>query len=129
NIPLFYVKNFEATDKFGTKELKVLGFRGVQTKVTGVTGEFKCTIYKVTSDFIKIASDYRRTGRLPEVSITVTNEDPASTIGRQQTQYTGVVFTEIPTGKISVEEEFLEEDLSGAYADFTIIEPFKQIQD
>lgn len=124
NIPLFFLKSIEATVELNKTEIAVLGKRGVQQKVTGASGSGSMTIYRVTSEFAKIAMDYLKTGTIPEIKLKVTNDDPQSTVGRQTTMLYGVLPDSIVIAKLDVESEVLDEDLDFTFNDGEILEGF-----
>lgn len=125
NIPLFFLKNIEATVELVKTEVPVLGKRMNQQKVTGANGSGSMTIHKVTSEFAQIGVDYIKTGKVPEVTVKVTNDDPASTIGRQTTLLMGVVFDSINIAKLDVEAETLDEDTDFTFNDADLLDKFK----
>ncbi|EHV0179970.1 phage portal protein, partial [Enterococcus faecalis] len=77
NVPMFFLKNIEATVELVKTEVPVLGKRMNQQKVTGANGTGSMTIHKVTSEFAQIGINYLKSGKIPMITIKVTNEDPA----------------------------------------------------
>ncbi|EKZ7015251.1 phage tail tube protein [Listeria monocytogenes] len=125
NIEMFFLKNIEATVELVKTEVSALGKRMNQQKTTGATGSGSMTIHKVTSEFAKIAIDYLKKGTVPDITIKVTNNDPASTIGRQSTLLKGIVFDSIPIAKLDIESETLDEDVDFTFDDADLLEMFK----
>lgn len=125
NIPMFFLKNIEASVELTKTEVPVIGKRMTQQKVTGAAGSGSMTIHKVTSEFAKIGVNYLKTGRVPVVTIKVTNDDPQSTIGRQTTLLKNVLFDSIVIAKLDVESETLDEDVDFTFDDADILEAFK----
>lgn len=125
NIPMFFLKNIEATVELTKTEVPVIGKRMTQQKVTGATGSGSMTIHKVTSEFAQIGINYLKTGTVPVVTIKVTNDDPQSTIGRQSTTIKNVLFDSIVIAKLDVESETLDEDVDFTFDDADILEAFK----
>ena len=126
NVPMFYLKNIEATVELVKTEVPVLGKRMNQQKVTGANGSGSMNIHKVTSEFAKIGVGYLKTGTVPEIQIKVTNDDPSSTIGRQSTLIKDVIFDSIVIAKLDVEAETLDEDVDFTFSDADLLEPFKE---
>lgn len=121
---MIYVKSLEATLKKKKKELNVLSYRGTQHKTTGWAGTGKITSYYVTSAFRKLASEYNKTGKDIYFTITVTNEDATSTLGKQTIVLYYINFDDIVLAKIAVDDEVLEEDMSFTFSDFEILDEF-----
>jgi len=124
NVPMFWLKNIEATVELVKTEVPVLGKRMNQHKVTGATGSGSMTIHKVTSEFAQIGIDYLKTGTIPSVSIKITNDDPSSTIGRQSTLISDVIFDSITIAKLDVESDTLDEDIDFTFSDADLLDLF-----
>lgn len=125
NIPMFFLKNIEAVVELVKTEVPVLGKRMNQQKVTGANGTGSMTIHKVTSEFAKIGIGYLKTGTVPDIQIKITNDDPASSIGRQSTVIKGVLLDSIVIAKLDIEAETLDEDVDFTYHDGDLLEQFK----
>lgn len=125
NIPMFFLKNIEATVELVKTEVPVLGKRMNQQKVTGANGTGSMTIHKVTSEFAQIGIDYIKKGTLPNVTVKVTNDDPNSTIGRQTTLLSGVLLDSVVIAKLDIESETLDEDVDFTFDDADLLEKFK----
>lgn len=124
NVPLFFLKTIEATVELVKTEVPVLGKRTNQQKVTGANGTGSMTIHKVTSEFAQIAVNYMKTGKIPDITIKVTNDDPNSTIGRQSVLLKDVIFDSIVIAKLDVESETLDEDVDFTFSDTDLLETF-----
>lgn len=126
NVPMFWLKNIEAMVELIKTEVPVLGKRMNQQKVAGANGAGSMVIHKVTSEFAKIGIDYLKSGTIPEITIKVTNDDPNSTIGRQSTLISGVIFDSVPIAKLDIESETLDEDVSFTFSDADLLDQFNQ---
>ncbi len=126
NVPMFWLKNIEAMVELIKTEVPVLGKRMNQQKVAGANGTGSMVIHKVTSEFAKIGIDYLKSGTIPEITIKVTNDDPNSTIGRQSTLISGVIFDSVPIAKLDIESETLDEDVSFTFSDADLLDQFNQ---
>ncbi|HBD0708866.1 phage tail tube protein [Enterococcus faecalis] len=124
NVPMFFLKNIEATVELVKTEVPVLGKRMNQQKVTGANGTGSMTIHKVTSEFAQIGINYLKSGKIPMITIKVTNEDPASTIGRQSTLLKDVIFDSVVIAKLDIESETLDEDVDFTFADADLLDMF-----
>jgi hypothetical protein len=126
NVPMFWLKNIEAMVELIKTEVPVLGKRMNQQKVAGANGTGTMVIHKVTSEFAKIGIDYLKAGTIPEVTIKVTNDDPNSSIGRQSTLISGVIFDSVPIAKLDIESETLDEEISFTFSDADLFDQFSQ---
>ena len=125
---MFELKNITATVELTKTEVNTLGKRATQQKVTGASGTGSMTIHKVTSRYAKIGIDYLKSGRIPKITIKVTNNDPQSTIGRQTTLLKGVIFDALIIASLDVDAEVLEEDADFTFDDADLLESFTQPQ-
>lgn len=125
NIPMFFLKNIEATVELVKTEVPVLGKRMNQQKVTGANGTGSATIHQVTSEFVQIGIDYLKTGKIPDVTLKITNDDPNSTVGRQSTLIKDVIFDSIVIAKLDIESETLDQDIDFTFSDADLLEKFK----
>lgn len=126
NVPMFWLKNIEAMVELIKTEVPVLGKRMNQQKVAGANGTGTMVIHKVTSEFAKIGIDYLKVGTIPEVTIKVTNDDPNSSIGRQSTLISGVIFDSVPIAKLDIESETLDEEVSFTFSDADLLDQFSE---
>ena len=125
NVPMFWLKNIEAVVELQKTEVPVLGKRMNQQKITGANGTGSMTIHKVTSEFAAIGIQYLKTGTVPEITIKITNDDPASSIGRQSTLIKNILFDSIVIAKLDIESETLDEDVDFTFDDADLLEQFK----
>ncbi|CAI3407296.1 phage tail tube protein [Enterococcus cecorum] len=96
----------------------------VQQKVTNASGSGSMTIHKVTSEFAKIGVDYLKSGRIPDITIKVTNDDPQSSVGRQSTLLKHVILDSVVIAKLDVESDTLDEDCDFTFNDADLLETF-----
>lgn len=122
---MFWAKNLEASAEIKKTEVYTLGKRGAQNKPTGWSGSGKMTIYYVTSLFRKMALQYIKTGVPVYFDVTVTNEDPGSTVGPQTVVLKNCCLDSIILAKFDVETEVLDEDVSFTYDDVDILDEFQ----
>lgn len=127
NINLIQTRQVEASLKLTKKEFAVLNKRIDQNKITGSKGEGKMNLYRMSSDFVKIAKQYLDSGQFPDVTLKVTNDDPQSFVGRNTVLLKGVVFDTIPLTSLDVDKEGLDEDVDFTFDDFDILDEFKAV--
>ena len=123
---MFWGKNLEATAEVQKTEIYTLGKRGAQHKPNGWTGSGSITIYYITSLFRKMAIQYIKTGRPVYFDITVTNEDPSSTVGPQTTVLRNCTIDSVILAKFDVESEVLDETIEFTFDDADILDEFQQ---
>ncbi|MGG3278862.1 phage tail tube protein [Paenibacillus solani] len=124
NEELFYIQTLEATVDKQKAEIKTLGRRGVQHKATGWTGSGSMTIYYVTSLFRQMMYDYIKTGKDVYFDITITNEDPSSSIGTQTVTMKGCNLDSVVMASLDTESEALTEDLDFTFDDVDLGQSF-----
>jgi hypothetical protein len=124
NVEMFYLKNLEATIEKQKAELKALGRRGVQHRAAGWKGTGTMTIYYVTSRFRQMMYDYISTGKDVYFDITVINEDPNSTVGKQQVQLKNVNLDKVIVAKLDTESDILDEEVGFTFEDVLISSSF-----
>lgn len=126
NYEMFYIKTLEASVEKNKSEVRTLGRRGVQHKSTGWTGSGTMTIYYVTSFFRQIMYDYIKSGRDAYFDVTVTNEDPNSSIGAQTVTIKGVNLDSVVMASLDTESEALEEEVSFTFDDVDMGQSFQE---
>lgn len=110
------------------KEVPILGKVGMGHKMAGGKGTWSGTAHYNQSIFRKMAYDYQKTGVMPRFEIQVTNEDPASTIGRQTIILHDCLCESFTLAKFKAGEDTLDESLSGTFESWDMPETFK-VQD
>ncbi|ASS66478.1 MULTISPECIES: phage tail tube protein [unclassified Paenibacillus] len=124
NVEMFFVKNLRATAKKNKADIKTLGNRNTQKKATGWEGTGTMTIYYVTSRFREMMEKYIHKGIDTYFDITITNEDPASTIGKQVVSLIGVNLDEIVMAALDVESDALDEEVPFTFHNVLITDTF-----
>jgi hypothetical protein len=117
NHEMFYVRNIKATAKKNKSEIKTLGKRGTQRKAAGWSGDGSMTIYYVTSTFRQIMYKYIKTGKDTYFDITIVNEDPNSTIGKQTVTLIDVNLDDVVMVALDLNTDELDEDVSFTWED------------
>jgi hypothetical protein len=122
---MFWAKNLEASAEIQKTEVRTLGKRGVQNKPAGWSGSGNMTIYYVTSLFRKMALQYIKTGKPVYFDITVTNEDPGSTVGPQTTVLKNCSLDSVILTKFDVEADVLDESVDFTFDDVDMLDEFQ----
>ena len=122
---MFWAKNLEASAEIQKTEVRTLGKRGAQSKPTGWSGSGNMTIYYITSLFRKMVLQYIKTGVPVYFDITVTNQDPGSTVGPQTTVLKNCSLDSVILAKFDVEAEALDESVDFTFDDVDILDEFQ----
>ncbi|APC84520.1 phage tail tube protein [Clostridium botulinum] len=124
NEELFYAKKLESKVEKKKTEVKTLGKRGEQHKAAGWSGSGTLTVYYVTSLFRELMIKYMKTGVDTYFDVSVTNEDPTSSIGKQTTVLKDCNLDEVSMAMFDVESEVLEEDMGFTFDDVDLLDKF-----
>ncbi len=111
----FELSKIEADIEFTVIAKKLLGHRMKQHKVVGAEGKGSMTIYNVSPAALAVYQQYIKDGGVPQISIQVTNEDPASTIGKRTVVMRNCILSKVPVAYL----EDGSEDLNTTDTDFT----------
>jgi len=96
NRELFEISALTAQIDLIVQERRMLGHRMTQHKVVGATGTGSLTMYFMNSEMLNQAIQYLRTGNYRGLKIQVKNEDPQSTVGKQEVVLLNVILASIP---------------------------------
>lgn len=121
---MFFIKTLEATFDKRKAEVRTLGKRGTQHKGTGWSGAGSMTIYYVTSLFRNMALKYAKTGKDTYFNITIVNDDPTSTVGKQTMVLYNCNIDSVILAKLDTEADVLDEDIDFTFDDFDILDSF-----
>ena len=117
---MLMAKDFEAKLNVETKEVPALGRTIKGVKPTGGTIKFKMTVYHCTEIFDEVVETYKNTGMMPTFDIQVTNEDPATSVGRSTKIYTDCILDgDVLLSMFDADGEFVEQSIEGYAQDFT----------
>lgn len=96
NRELFEISALTAQIDLNVLERRLLGHRMTQHKVVGATGTGSMTMYFMNSEMQNQAIQYMRSGQFRSFKLQVKNEDPASTVGKQEVVLLNVIPASIP---------------------------------
>ena len=119
---MFFVKSLEATFDKEKVEVKTLGKRGTQHKGVGWSGAGSMTLYYVTTLFRQMALKYAKTGKDTYFNITIVNDDPTSTIGKQTVVLYNCNIDSTILAKLNTDSDTLDEDIDFTFDDFDILD-------
>lgn len=111
---MLMAKEFEGKASVSTKEVYRLGNPVVGHKPQTVELAFSMTIYKCTEIFDKVIETFIKTGAMPTFDIQVSNEDPATSVGRSSKIFTDCVLDgDVLLAMFNAEGDFVEQSIEG----------------
>lgn len=118
------LKEFEAKLEGNVEEVNLLGRRQKGHKMTSVEGTGSMTLYHVSSDFLKMYTEWLNGGPYPTISLTVTTEDSGTSAKKQVVQLTGVVLEAATIASMSADDGLLEQEVDFKFDGQEIIQAF-----
>lgn len=120
-------KNFEATASVSLADVKTLGRLITQKKPNGLEVKLKFTVFKCSPMFDNLIEEYKNTGVLPRFEAQVTQEDGASTCGRDTKIYKDCIIDgDILLSMFDADGEFIEQDVEAFAMDFESPEKYTE---
>lgn len=125
NIEVACMKNITTNAEIQSNDMRVIGTRTIQNKNNGAKLTGKGNIYYGSNIFTDMVLQYIQTGEMPEFDISITNNDPTTTIGSQTMVYYGCTLTgTIPLSILNDEEAMLNYDFNFAYTRVAQLQAF-----
>lgn len=121
---MFYATSLTATATKEKISLKTLGKRATQYKTNGWKGSGKMTIYYATSRFRQLMCDYIANGIETPFSIMVTNEDPTSSLGKEEVVLKNVTLNSVIMASFDVSADVLSEEISFTFDEIELLSSF-----
>lgn len=122
---MLMAKEFESKASINTKEVYRLGNPVVGHKAQTVALAFSMTIYKCTEIFDDVMDQFIKTGVMPTFDIQVSNEDPASSVGRSTKSFNDCVLDgDVLLSMFNAEGDFIEQSIEGFCDSYTRPEKF-----
>ena len=126
NRELFEISSLTAQIELNVQERRMLGHRMTQHKVVGATGTGSMTMYFMNSEMLNQTIQYLRTGNYRGLKVQVKNEDPQSTIGKQEVVLLNVILATIPVTTLDDQsDDPITFDTDFTFDDIEILESFK----
>ena len=119
--------NFEAKFEKIKTEVPILGKTGNGNKANGWKGTFSATFHYNTSIFREMLQRYKDTGEDVYFEIQVTNDDPASSAGKQTIVFVDCTIDGGILAKFDADGEYLDEDMDFTFEDFEMPEKFTNL--
>ena len=108
-------------------QVPILGKPGQGNKSTGWKGSGSAAFHYNSSVFRKLFYDFKDTGEDVYFDIQVTNEDPASSVGRQTVILKDCNLNGGVLAKFSASDDYLQESIDFTFEDFEMPETFKDL--
>ncbi|MDP4120960.1 MAG: phage tail tube protein [Bacillota bacterium] len=123
---LFMAKKVEAKTTIKKNTIYAIGTRATQHKAVGWEGKGTLTMFMFTSVFRNLVKQFSKTGVMPFFDLTVINDDPNSTIGRQTVVLYNCLLDDSIIARLDVGTDELEDEVSFTFDDFDILDSFKK---
>jgi len=125
---LFYAKSIEATIEKNKVDVPILGRTNTPQRSAGWTGSGTMTVYYVTSVFRKLMRTYIKTGQDFWFDLTITNEQPGSSTGKQTAVLMGCNLDSVIAARFdATSDDMLDEEMPFTFNDYDLLDEFKAI--
>lgn len=121
---LFQVKDVEAFLEKNKESLPIAGSHWEHSKTKTIKGTGSCTMYYMTSTFLKLAERLAKEGKDFDFDMIITNEDKGSSVGKQTTVLRGCNMDKITVAKFDTDTPALEEDFDFTFIDMDVLDEF-----
>ena len=123
-VEMFGMKKVQLDYSLEESDFKVVGTRLVQKKTTGISLTGSMDIYYGTPEFRNLIQNYIKTGTLPYFTMQITNDDPASSVGRQTIAIYNVKLQSGSLAMLDSDSDVLVESVGFSFTSFEILEEF-----
>lgn len=120
--------NLEAKIEKTKTEVPILGRSMKGNKTVGLKGTGSATFHFNTSIFRKILYDFQKSGKDIYFDIQVTNEDPASNVGRQTVILKDCNLDGGTIAKFDADAEYLEDEFDFTFESWEMPEIFGSLE-
>ena len=121
---MFYAKNIEATITKRKSVVRALGKNVDQNKSVGWAGAGSMSMQYMTSLFRKQMLKFIKGNGDTYFTLTVTNEDTSSTVGKQTTVLYNVNIDSVIVAKFDVDSDALDESIDFTFEGMDILNEF-----
>lgn len=126
-MPLLNVRSITATVTKEKETKKVIGSKVARNRLSGYTFAGTMNIYYCSSYFTKQLYEDIKNGTNTTFTLIVTNEDPASKIGRQSVALYNVDIDSHDILAIDIEASDMNSDIPFTFDDFELLEAFEEV--
>ncbi|MBZ5952914.1 phage tail protein [Leuconostoc gelidum subsp. gasicomitatum] len=125
NYPFIEATEVSAQVDFNKEDVQRLGTRFKGSKVTSVEGTGTINGYLVSSIWVSdVLENYKNTGVLPEMSLTVTVEDKTSAVGKQVIVLTGFMIDTVPLFALAADDGVMMGETDFTFDDYQMTNKF-----
>lgn len=126
-IPLLNIRTITASVSKDKETKKVIGSKVAKNRLAGYTFSGTMNVYYCSSYFTKMLRDDIKNGTNTTFTLIVTNEDPASSIGRQSIALYNVDIDSHDILSLDVDASDMNSDIPFTFDDFEILEAFAEV--
>ncbi len=105
NRELFEAQSIRAQIDLIVQERRIRGHKMTQHKVVGANGTGSMTMYFMNSQHLNNFIEFMRTGRWKPLKLQARNEDPQSTVGKQEVVMSNVILATIPVAALEESDD------------------------
>jgi len=124
NRELFELQSIRAQIELVVQERRMLGHKMTQHKVVGANGTGSATLYFMNSDHLNNAIRYIKTGRIAPIKVQIKNEDPQSSVGKQEVVLENVIFATVPVAAVEESDDPITFDTDFTFDNIDNLESF-----
>jgi hypothetical protein len=124
NREMFELSKFSAELELTVASKQRLGHRAKQHKVTGVEGTGSMTCYFMNSQQLNYAITYINSGTFAGFTVTVTNDDPASSVGTQNVAIYNVIPKKFPVAYLEESDDPITYDTDITFDKMAVLSSF-----
>lgn len=122
----FNAKSCEVKANIATKEIPILGRSIKGRKAVGMEVKITMTVYKCSEHFDDIVEKFKKTGVLPTFDLQVSNDDPASAMGRSSKIYNDCVIDgDVLLSMFEADGEVIEQEITAYAMDYSSAAKYK----
>lgn len=121
---LFQVKDVKAFLEKNKESLPVAGTHWEHSKLKSIKGTGSCTMYYMTSTFVKLAQRLAKECKDFDFDMIITNEDKSSSVGKQTTVLRSCNMDKVLVAKFDTSSPALEEEFDFTFTDMDVLDEF-----
>lgn len=122
----FNAKDCEVNANIETKPVPMLGRTIKGKKAVAMEIKITMTVYKCSEHFDDIVTEFKKTGVMPTFDLQVSNEDPASSMGRTSKIYNDCVIDgDVLLSMFKADGDYIEQKITAYAADYSSAAKYK----
>lgn len=125
NYPFIEATEVSAQVDLNKEDVQRLGTRFKGSKVTSAEGTGTINGYLVSSIWAsEVLENFKNTGKLPQMSLTVTVEDESSSVGKQVVVLTGFMIDTVPLFNLAADDGVMMGETDFTFDDYQMTSKF-----